>query len=103
MPALRFAALTAAGLALAAPAAAETRIFLLDGNSGYGVDRCLASGEQCGVAAATAICRARQFVQAVNFGRIDPDEITGAVPADKRPARCAGRSCPETVVVTCSR
>jgi hypothetical protein len=103
MPKLRIAVALAAGIAFAAPASAETRIFLLDGNGGYGVDNCLASGDQCGRAAATAICRARQFVQAVDFGRIDPDEITGAVPDGKRPARCEGRGCPETVAVTCSR
>lgn len=93
----------AATIAFAAPAGAETRIFLLDGNNGYGIDTCLAAGDHCGHAAATAICRARQFVQVVDFGRIDPYEITGAVPEGKRPPRCEGRGCPETVAVTCAR
>lgn len=108
MPNIRFAALVAAGLALtglapAAPAAAETRIFLLSGNGGYGIDDCLAAGAPCGAAAAGAICRARAFKQAVDFGRIDPDEVTGAVPEGARAARCQGRGCPEMVAVTCSR
>ncbi len=97
------ALLAVAGIALAAPADAETRIFLLDVSSGYGVDDCLASGDQCGRAAATAICRAREFVQAVDFGRIDRDEITGAVPEGKRPPRCVGPDCPQTYAVTCAR
>jgi hypothetical protein len=100
---LSAAILFAAGLSLAAPAAAETRIFLLDGQNGYGIDTCLASGEQCGAAAAAAICRAREYVQAVDFGRIDPNELTGAVPDGKRPPRCEGRGCPETVAITCTR
>lgn len=103
MSKLRFTALLAAGLAFAAPASAETRIFLVDGNSGYGIDACLAAGEPCGAAAAAAICRAREYVQVVNFGKIDPTEITGIVPEGKRPGHCEGRGCPETVAVTCSR
>jgi hypothetical protein len=99
---LRLAAFVAA-LAFSAPAAAETHIFVLKGDDGYGIHDCLASGEQCGEAAASAICRARDYVQAVNFGRVDTDEITGAVPADKRPARCDGRLCPLMVAVTCQR
>src|SRR5690606_39865445 len=42
---LRFVGLAAA-LAFAAPAGAETRIFVLKGDDGYGVHDCLASGEQ---------------------------------------------------------
>ena len=99
---LRFVALAAA-LAFAAPAGAETHIFVLKGDDGYGIHDCLASGEHCGEAAAAAICRARDYVQVVSFGRVDTDEITGAVPADKRPARCEGKLCPLLVAVTCTR
>ncbi|HEX5778635.1 MAG TPA: hypothetical protein VFY21_07310 [Xanthobacteraceae bacterium] len=99
---LRFVAVAAA-IVFAAPAFAETHIFVFKGDDGYGVHDCLASGEQCGEAAASAICRARDYVQAVNFGRVDTDEITGAVPADKRPARCEGKFCPLMVAVTCAR
>jgi hypothetical protein len=97
------AAALVAGLALTAPAGAETRIFLLDGNDGYGIDSCLASGDPCGKAAATAICRAREFAQVVDFGKLDPNEITGGVPAGKSVQRCEGRGCPQLVAVTCSR
>ena len=93
----------AAVLAFAAPADAETHIFVLKGDDGYGIHDCLASGEHCGEAAAAAICRARDYVQVVSFGRVDTDEITGAVPADKRPARCEGKLCPLLVAVTCTR
>ncbi len=88
---------------LAAPAAAETHIFVVDGSDGYGIDRCLASGEPCGEAAASAICRSRAFTKAVDFGRVDPNEITGAVPAGASVPRCEGRNCPQTVAITCSR
>jgi hypothetical protein len=97
MPGFRVAAALAAGILLAEPAVAETRIFLFDGNDGYGVDRCLIAGEQCGKAAAQAICEARQYAQAVDFGRLDPKEITGAVPERARLPR------PQTVAITCAR
>lgn len=103
MSRIQFAVLFAAGLALAAPAAAETRIFVIKGTDGYGIDRCLAAGEPCGAAAAGALCRAREYAAAVNFGRLDQAEITGAVPDDARAARCQGRFCPEIVAITCSR
>jgi hypothetical protein len=103
MRSARFGALLLIGTLLAAPAAAETRIFTVDGSDGYGIDRCLASGEPCGEAAASAICRARAYTKAVDFGRVDPNEITGAVPAGAGVPRCEGRDCPQTVAITCTR
>ena len=85
------------------PARAETRIFLVDSSDGYGIDRCLASGEACGAAAASAICRSREFAKAVDFGRIDPGEITGGVPAGTQVKTCKGNACPDVVAITCSR
>jgi hypothetical protein len=92
-----------AGLLAAPSARAETHIFLVDSSDGYGVDRCLASGEPCGAAAASALCRAREYARAVDFGRIDPTEITGGVPAGTQVSACKGRTCPDMVVITCSR
>jgi hypothetical protein len=92
-----------AGLLAASPARAETHIFLVDSSDGYGVDRCLASGEPCGAAAASALCRAREYAKAVDFGRIDQAEITGGVPAGTQVSACKGRSCPDMVAITCSR
>jgi len=97
----RFAATLIAGLVAVAPAQAETHIFVVNGNDGYGIDRCLASGEPCGTLAANALCRAREYVQAVNFGRVDPKEITGAVAEGL--AYCAAKGCTETVAITCAR
>jgi hypothetical protein len=92
-----------AGLLAAPSARAETHIFLVDSSDGYGVDRCLASGEPCGAAAASALCRAREYARAVDFGRIDPTEITGGVPAGTQVSACKGRTCPDMVAITCSR
>jgi hypothetical protein len=100
---LRFAACALAALACNGPAAAETHIFLVDSSDGYGIDRCLSAGEICGEAAATALCQARDYAKAVDFGRVDPTEITGAVPAGAQVERCQGRGCPQTVAITCSR
>jgi hypothetical protein len=100
MRAIRFAAVVAAGVAFAGPVQAETRIFVIGNDDGYGIDRCLAAGERCGEAAATALCKARQYAEAVQFGRIDPAEITGG---GARVARCEGSACAETIAITCSR
>jgi hypothetical protein len=96
-------ALALALLLYAWPASAETRTFLVDGSDGYGIDRCLARGEQCGAAAAGALCRARDYARAIDFGRIDPSEITGGVPAGLRVNACDGAACPTVVAITCSR
>lgn len=91
------------GLLAAQAAMAETHIFLVDNSDGYGIDRCLAAGDACGEAAASALCRRREYARAVDFGRIDSDEITGAVPSGAQVKACQGRSCPEVVAVICSR
>jgi hypothetical protein len=92
-----------AGFLAASPARAETHIFIVDSSDGYGIDRCLASGEPCGAAAAAALCQAREYAKAIDFGRIDPAEITGGVPAGSQVSACKGRSCPDIVAITCSR
>jgi hypothetical protein len=75
------AALVIASAVPSAAAQAEKRIFIIANNSdGYGVDRCLATGANCGVAVATAYCRSRDYAQAASFRKIDHDEITGIVP-----------------------
>ena len=77
--ALAFAAAVLGG---SISALAEKRIFIIANNSdGYGIDRCLASGANCGVAVATAYCKSRDFSQAASFRKVDHDEITGAVPS----------------------
>jgi hypothetical protein len=91
------------GLLAASPARAETHIFLVDSSDGYGIDRCLASGEPCGAAAASALCQAREYTKVVDFGRIDPAEITGGVPSGSQVSACKGRACPDMVAITCSR
>ena len=95
--------LAAVFMLCALPAVADTRTFLVDGSDGYGIDRCLAAGENCGLAAAAALCRARDYAKAVDFGRIDPAEITGGVPVGVQVKTCSGRACPTVVAVTCSR
>jgi hypothetical protein len=102
MHSLRLAAL-AAMLALATPAAAETRIFLIDSADGYGIDRCLLDGDRCGHAVATALCRSNAFARAVQFGRIDANEITGTLPGGLPLKRCEGPTCPVQVAITCAR
>lgn len=93
---------TAVALALAGPATAENRTFIVANNpDGYGIDRCLATGERCGITVATAYCQAQSFEVAKSFRKIERDEITGAVPATGQSA-CTG-ACENFVAIECSR
>jgi hypothetical protein len=91
-------------LAAVANAQVERRVFFLDNNpDGYGVDRCLAEGEKCGAAVATAYCRARQFNHAVSFHRVERTEITGLTAASSGGATCLDAKCDDYVAIVCSR
>ena len=83
-------------------ARAEKRTFIIPSNAdGYGVDRCLANGERCGMTVATAYCQSQSFAQATSFRKLDRDEITGAVPTSGKNA-CLG-GCDSFVAIICSR
>src|SRR3954453_13255355 len=87
-----FAIALTASVLFGGTARAENRTFIVPNNpDGYGVDRCLANGEQCGTPVATAYCQSHDFARAHSFQRIERDEITGAVPTSGRNA-CTG-SC----------
>jgi hypothetical protein len=84
------------------PAQAEHRMFIIanDGDS-YGIDRCLASGDRCGAAAANAYCRTQEFAQAASYRKVDRGAITGAIPAG-RAGGCSGNTC-DVVAIICTR
>jgi hypothetical protein len=89
-------------LICATAASAETHIFIIANHpDGYGIDQCLAKGDKCGATAARSYCQSRDFAQASNYRRVDPDEITGSVPKDG--ANCAHGGCDEFVAITCQR
>jgi hypothetical protein len=96
-------ALLACMFLLAASAAvADSRVFIIANQpDGYGIDRCLAKGEQCGAHAARSYCQSRDFAQASAYRRVDPDEITGSVP--KAGKNCNHAGCNEYVAITCQR
>jgi hypothetical protein len=92
----------AGAVVLSSPAAAENRLFIIANDAdGYGIDRCLANGERCGVTVATAYCQSQSFALAKSFRKIERDEITGAVPVSSKSA-CSG-SCDAFVAIECSR
>jgi len=96
---MRLALVFCITLTAALPARAENRVFVIAANAdGYGVDRCLAAGEACGTALATAYCRAHDFEQAVSFRKVARAEITGTVTA----TTCTGR-CDNYVAIECER
>jgi len=92
----------AAAILSVTSASAERRMFIISSNaSGYGVDRCLASGATCGAAIAAAYCRSREFTQAVSYRKVQKDDITGAAPIAS--GRCRGKNCEEYVAIECMR
>jgi hypothetical protein len=93
------AAAFAAVLFAAVAAQADKRIFIVANNAdGYGIDRCLASGESCGRAAANSYCRAREFAQAVSYGKIERNDMAGVIPA-----ACRATDCDDFVAIECAR
>jgi hypothetical protein len=98
------AAAAVAGVLFGATCAqAEKRLFIIANNpDGYGVDRCLASGDSCGTAVAESYCRSREFVHALSFRKVDRDDITGDIPSSG-PGSCKGGACDEFVAIECSR
>jgi hypothetical protein len=95
--------LAGALLICATAAFAETHIFIIANHpDGYGIDQCLAKGDKCGAHAALSYCRSRDFAQASSYRRVDPDEVTGAVPKAGG-ASCGHAGCGEYVAITCQR
>lgn len=98
----RLALAVAAAMLWSVPALAESRIFIIANNAdGYGIDRCLASGEPCGAMVAIAYCQAQAFARAQSFRKVEREEITGAVPTSGKNS-CAG-SCDSFVAIECAR
>jgi len=89
-------------IGLIGSAQAERRMFIIanDGD-GYGVDRCLASGDKCGAAAANAYCKSHQFASAASYRKVDRDDITGAIPTGGS-GGCRGNTC-DVVAIVCTR
>ena len=97
------AAALAAVLFGAASAQAEKRIFIIANNAdGYGVDRCLASGDKCGASAANTYCKKHEFAEATSYRKVDRDDITGAIPTAGGTG-CHGSACDEFVAIECGR
>src|SRR6476660_8071871 len=87
----------------ASVASADSRVFIIANQAdGYGIDQCLARGEKCGAHAARSYCQSREFAQATAYRRVDPDEITDAVPSSGGD-KCSGHGCGEYVAITCQR
>ncbi len=83
-----------------APAAAENRIFVLsDISDGYGIDRCLATGAQCGSLLANAYCQSHDFRQAASFRPLAPGDVTGTLLVADRARPAAGT----LIAIECSR
>jgi uncharacterized DUF497 family protein len=92
---------TLAFVIAATPARAEKHVFVVANNpDGYGVDRCLASGESCGAAVAKAYCEAQDYVTAISFRRVDRGETTAVIPTST--SACTGTGC-EFVAIECTR
>jgi hypothetical protein len=89
-------------IGLIGSAQAERRMFIIanDGD-GYGIDRCLSSGDKCGAAAANAYCRTHEFASAASYRKVDRDDITGAIPTGGS-GGCRDGNC-DVVGIVCTR
>src|SRR5712671_7389513 len=95
--------LASAFVVAASAASADTKVFIIANHAdGYGVDQCLAMGEKCGAHAARSYCQSRDFAQALSYRRVDPDEVTGSIPATAA-ANCNHAGCNDYVAITCQR
>ena len=99
---LSLAAVICVGLAGAAHAADRHMFIIGNDADGYGVDRCLASGEKCGAAAANAYCKTQKFGQAAYYRKVDRSDITGAIPHGNA-SGCRGGICENFVAIVCTR
>jgi hypothetical protein len=89
-------------LSQAPSAQAERRMFIVANDAdGYGVDRCLASGEKCGAAAANAYCKTQAFSQAAAYHKADRNDLTGTIP-DADGGDCRDTTC-NVVAIVCTR
>ncbi len=83
-----------------APAQAATNhMLVIPASDGYGFDDCLSSGKPCGQVIADAWCEAHGLTASVSFGRAE--DITAAIPADKR---ATGKTSPvdiDAFIVNC--
>src|SRR4029079_13380066 len=90
-------------LAASSAASADSRVFIVDNQSdGYRVVEHLARGFKRVDHVARHYCQSREFAQAPAYRRVDPDEITGAVPKDGGD-KCSGHGCGEYVATHCQR
>ena len=84
-------------------AQAERRMFIIANDAdGYGIDRCLATGDKCGAVAANSYCKSHEFAEASSFRKVDRDDITGAIP-NGGSGGCKGAKCDDFVAIVCTR
>ncbi|HEY7231144.1 MAG TPA: hypothetical protein VH558_12305 [Pseudolabrys sp.] len=89
-------------LAFAGVPRAEQHMFLVANDAdGYGIDRCLASGEKCGAAAANAYCRTQAFTFAATYHKIEESDLTEATTKNTSRDCKAGRC--DVVAIVCLR
>ena len=98
------AALAVAATISVSVAHAERRMFIIANlaDDGYGVDRCLTTGAECGKTVANSYCRSHDYAQAVSFRNVDRGDITGKI-ATHAPTSCQAGACDHLVAIECSR
>jgi hypothetical protein len=102
---MRWVAVAALFLALLSGygAHAERRLFIIANDAeSYGVDRCLVSKAGCGNTVANAHCHSHEYAQVISFGKVERDDIAGAISASDAGV-CSGARCGNYVAMECSR
>lgn len=97
---IRLAALLS--IAFTGSSHAEQRLFLVANDAdGYGIDRCLASGEKCGSAIANAYCKTQAFTTAASYHKAGHGDLTGPAAKDAS-GTCKNDRC-DVVAIVCLR
>jgi hypothetical protein len=96
------ALVASAAFSSAAFAEPQTRVFIIAStvDDGYGVNRCLETGERCGAVVAKAYCRSHAYAEAVSYRKVDRNEAGEALP---QAAECTRGKCQQYVAIECTR
>ena len=73
------------------------RIFVITDQEGYGTGDCLAKEGECGKIIANSFCESNGFKAAEFFRKADPDDITGSISSERKPAQRP----PQAFVISC--
>ncbi len=65
---------------------ARQTLFIITDQEGYGTGECLEKQGGCGKIIADSFCESKGFKQADYYRKAEPDEVTGSIASERKPA-----------------